>query len=280
MVIDVHTHIFPERIILNREFYRDGEPAFSLLYGHPKAKMAKGEELIEEMDKAGIDKSVVFGFPWVSRDLTMMHNDYVLECASKYSNRLIPFACALPTEDWSVKEIERCLQAGAKGAGELAIYGTCDREKVLVIYSQIAGLVKSYNGIMLIHANEPVGHVYPGKAPQGLDFYYEVIKRIRDLPVILAHWGGGLFFYNLLKKEVSELFLNIFVDTAASPFLYSPQIYRIAIEIIGVEKILFGSDYPLLKLKRYRQEMDIAKLSEEEQMMIEGGNAIRLFGIL
>jgi predicted TIM-barrel fold metal-dependent hydrolase len=279
MVIDVHTHIFPEWVIGNPGRYLDGEPAFSLLYGHPKAKMVTGDQLIAAMDEAGIDKSVVFGFPWVSRDLTVKHNDYVLELAAKYPGRLIPLACVLPSEEWAVLEVDRCLSAGAKGAGELAVYGHCDRNRVLEHYSEIAELLKSRRGILLVHANEPVGHVYPGKAPQGLDFYYEIVKRSQGIPLILAHWGGGLFFYALLKREVSELFGNLFVDTAASPFLYSPKIYRIAIEILGLDKILYGSDFPLLGIDRYRRDMDAAKLSEEERRMVEGDNAARLFGL-
>ncbi|MCX7821817.1 MAG: amidohydrolase family protein [Syntrophobacterales bacterium] len=279
MIIDVHTHIFPEKVITNRQKYYN-EPAFFLLYGHPKAKMARGEEIISAMDEAGIDRSVVFGFPWSSHETTMMHNDYVLEWAGKYPHRLIPLACVLPTEDWAVREVERCLKSGSKGVGEIAIYGACDSQRVLEIYSQIAELVKSYNGVMLVHANEPIGHSYPGKAPQGLDFYYEIVKRAQNIPLILAHWAGGLFFYALLKREVPELFRSLFVDTAASPFLYTPKIYRVAIEILGVEKILFGSDYPLLELERYRKEMRAAGLSEEEQNMIEGGNAAKILGML
>ncbi len=277
MVIDVHTHIFPDIVVANPGRYTEGEPAFSLLYGHPRAKMVTGDQLISAMDDSGIDKSVVFGFPWVSRDLTMRHNDYVLEWAAKHPDRLIPLVCVLPTEDWSVREVERCLKAGARGAGELAVYGHCDKNKVLEHYAEIANLVRNYDGVLLVHANEPVGHNYPGKAPQGLDFYYEIVKVSQGLPLILAHWGGGLFFYALLKKEVPDLFRNLFVDTAASPFLYSPAIYRIGIEILGLEKILVGSDFPLLGIERYRRDMESANLSEEERRMIEGDNAARLF---
>ncbi|MEJ5301170.1 MAG: amidohydrolase family protein [Thermodesulforhabdaceae bacterium] len=279
MIIDVHTHIFPDQVIANRNDYRNSEPAFDLLYGHPKAKMSTGKELIDAMDEAGIDRSVVFGFPWIDRNLTMKHNDYVLEWANRYPDRLIPLVCVLPTEDWSVREVERCMKAGAKGAGELAVYGNCDREKVYDLYSQIGEVVKSHQGVILIHANEPVGHSYPGKAPQGLDFYYEITRRLQDIPLIFAHWAGGLFFYALLKKEVPDLFRLVFVDTAASPFLYSPKIYKIAAEILGIEKILFGSDYPLLGFKRYRSEMEAAGLTSEERKLIEGENAAKLFTI-
>ena len=108
---------------------------------------------------------------------------------------------------------------------------------------------------MLVHANEPVGHNYPGKAPLGLDFYYALAALASDQPLILAHWGGGLGFFQLLKKEAPQTLKNVYYDTAASPFLYEPAIYAHMAAIVGKEKILFGSDYPLLSPGRYFQEM-------------------------
>jgi len=94
---------------------------------------------------------------------------------------------------------------------------------------------------------------------------------------VLAHWGGGIFFYSVLKKEVKEVLHNVYYDTAASPFLYDPRIYRLAIEMAGLDKILLGTDYPLIKPKRYFQELEAAGLSREEIEQIGGGNAMRLF---
>jgi uncharacterized protein len=93
VVIDVHTHIFPLDIKSGRERFFQGEPEFRLLYDSPKAKLATAEELIASMDANGIDRSVVFGFPWRTRDFRERHDAYVLEAAARYPARLLPLAC-------------------------------------------------------------------------------------------------------------------------------------------------------------------------------------------
>jgi uncharacterized protein len=75
---------------------------------------------------------------------------------------------------------------------------------------------------------------------------------------------------------VKERLENVYFDTAASPFLYDPHIYRYAKEIAGLDKILFGSDFPLLKPARYFKELEKTGLSPDEIDSICGGNAARL----
>jgi hypothetical protein len=94
--------------------------------------------------------------------------------------------------------------------------------------------------------------------------------------MILAHWGGGFFFYELMP-EVARAAADVFYDTAASPFLYRPLIYSLALKIVGPDRILFGSDYPLLPPGRYFSEMAGNRLSARIQAKIKGGNARRLF---
>jgi predicted TIM-barrel fold metal-dependent hydrolase len=79
--------------------------------------------------------------------------------------------------------------------------------------------------------------------------------------------------------EVKQAMNNVFVDTAASPFLYSPQIYSQVIQLVGTEKILFGSDYPLLAQSRLLEEIRSLDLTEETRSLILSGNAERLLGI-
>jgi predicted TIM-barrel fold metal-dependent hydrolase len=132
---------------------------------------------------------------------------------------------------------------------------------------------------VLLHTNEPVGHAYPGKTPNTLAQLYRLVERFRDNTLVLAHWGGGLFFYHLLKRDVKQRLRNVYFDTAASPYLYDPAVYAIAIRTIGAEKILFGSDYPLLPPERYFREMEAAGVSSRDRDMICGRNAAGLFGI-
>ena len=130
---------------------------------------------------------------------------------------------------------------------------------------------------VLIHTNEPVGHQYPGKTPNTLTQIYQLIDTYPQNKIVLAHWGGGLFFFSLLKKEVKQRLKRVLFDTAASPYLYDANVYRLAIELVGAEKILFGSDFPLLPPARYFEEMKTVGLSDEEMKQICGANAAKLF---
>lgn len=278
MKIDVHTHIFPPDIVQSRQHFFEGENVFQQLYDSPKAKLAGAESLLEVMDRDGIHRAVVFGFPWQNMELAKRHNDYVLEMASKYATRLIPMACFNPMDAEGPREAERCLVGGARGLGELALYASCAEDAALNFYKELVECCRSHKGILLVHANEPVGHMYPGKAPLGLGFYYSLARMAAGIPLILAHWGGGLCFYELLKREAPEVLADVYYDTAASPFLYTPAIYSHMSKILGRGKILFGSDYPLLAPSRYFKELEQADLATEEVAAIMGGNAVRLFG--
>ena len=279
MRIDVHTHIFPPEIVQDRQRFFDGDPAFQLLYDFPTARLATAESLLETMSRDGVDHAVVFGFPWRRSDLMKRHNDYVLESATKHSPALIPFGCVNPLERESSREAERCLELGARGLGELAIYGAVTAQMALECFLDLIACCRTHQGVMLVHANEPVGYRYPGKASLGLDFYYALARLATGMPLILAHWGGGLGFYELLKKEAPETLKDVYYDTAASPFLYKASIYTCMTAIVGKEKILFGSDYPLITPARYFQEMAEAGLSAEEMAAVTGENAAGLLHV-
>ena len=64
MIIDFHTHIFPSFFRNERALFFPEEPAFESLYRSPESRLMGREGLIEDMDKEGIHKSVIFGFPW------------------------------------------------------------------------------------------------------------------------------------------------------------------------------------------------------------------------
>ncbi len=279
MIIDFHTHIFPEEIREDREKYFPYEPAFKLLYSSPKSKLAGAKEIVNSMDIEGVDKSVVFGFPWRSSDLSKRHNDYILEAVDRFPERLAGFCCIDPFNKDAVPEVIRCLEAGLSGIGEIALYQSgidgASQEKL----KPLMEICEDKNLPVLIHTNEPVGHYYPGKTPNTLEQIYSLVRKFSNNKIVLAHWGGGMFFFNLLKKEVKEYLKNVYFDTAASPFLYYPQIYQIAIQIIGKNKILFGSDFPLLKPAKYFKEFEKAGLSKDEIKSICGNNAARLLNL-
>jgi len=98
---------------------------------------------------------------------------------------------------------------------------------------------------MLLHVNEPVGTAYPGKVDIPLVDCYEVAARFPELRLILAHWGGGLFFYEMMPN-VARTLANVYYDTAAGSLLYpdTAKIVQVALTV-APQKIMFGSDFPL-----------------------------------
>ena len=172
MIIDAHTHIFFSEVRKDRSKYMFGEEAFELIYANEKARMASAEELVEAMDQSGVDKSVTFGFPWRTLYTATRANDYVLEAMQTYPDRIIGFACAYPEGKGLQKELDRCLSAGMKGVGELAFYtGRLTAEAMLDIMKPVLEVCKDHQAPLLLHANENVGHTYPGNPKYAWENY-------------------------------------------------------------------------------------------------------------
>ncbi len=280
MIIDCHVHIVPDEIRKNRErFVTEKEKEVYLIYQDPKAKMVGAEEVLKVMDEQGVDKAVVFGLPWTSEELYSLNNDYVLDVANRYPERFIPFCCLDVEAKGVLKEIKRCISKGAKGVGELALYNSDFDDEKIILISEIATICKEADIPILLHTNEEVGHFYIGKSPMTLRGLYTLIKNNQDTKWILAHLGGGLPFFAFLKKEAKEVMKNCWFDTAAQPFLYEPSVYSAMINAIGEEKILFGSDFPLLQPKRYFKEFKETHLSDTSIKKILGANLANVISI-
>ncbi|MCJ7605193.1 MAG: amidohydrolase family protein [Dehalococcoidales bacterium] len=279
MIIDFHTHVLPPRVREGRRRYVERDAAFAQIYASPGADIATADDLIESMDRHGVAVSVIVNYGWSTPELCRETNDYILESCARYPERLIGF-CAVAdfTSDISLRELERCAASGARGIGELrpdlhrADFSDSDA------MHPFTSLMKGYGLMLLLHCSEPVGHTYPGKGTATPDLIYPFLERNPALTTICAHWGGGLPFYSLMP-EVDKALENVYFDTAASPFLYRPEIYRRVGDFIGVEKILFGSDYPLMEPERLLREFPDTGLTSVQKDLILAGNAQRLLGI-
>lgn len=279
VIIDFHTHIFPPWVKEKRNEYIKRDPCFSLLYSQPKAKMATAEELIASMNETEVDLSVVLNIGWASQELCVETNDYILDSISRYPDRLIGFCSVQPKdEDAAIIEVERCAKAGARGIGEMRpdVQGFDLTDKTIM--KPLVDVAVERDLIFLTHSSEPVGHQYIGKGEITPAILYSFIVNFPDLKLVCAHWGGGLPFYALMP-EVAEAFANTFFDTAATPFLYKPQIFKQVADIMGSEKILFGSDSPLLSPKRIIDQLELVDLSQQDKVKILGGNAQRLLSL-
>jgi predicted TIM-barrel fold metal-dependent hydrolase len=279
MIIDFHTHVFPPQIKKDRNKYIESDPCFAILYSDKDAKLTTTEELIDSMDRAGVDVSVILNIGWTTHELCVETNDYILESINRYPDRLVGFCSVQPRSfQAALDELERCAKGGIKGVGEIRpdiqLLDLGDDE----LMDPFTDTLKKHNMILLTHSSEPVGHIYSGKGAVTPEVLYPFIASHPELTIVCSHWGGGLPFYALMP-EVKKAMASVYFDTAASPFLYNPRIYRQVAAIAGDDKILLGSDYPLLAQERLIKEVESTDLPTETKTRILGGNACKLLGI-
>jgi predicted TIM-barrel fold metal-dependent hydrolase len=279
MIIDFHVHALPPRIKQDSSRCVKADRAFASIYTGDKVKIATTEDLIANMDRDEVDFSVIVNYGWSTHELCVETNDYILESVARYPKRLIGFiAVADFSSDKSLSEIERCVRGGARGIGELRPDvqppGFANKDALEPFHT----LLRKHKLILMTHSSEPVGHNYPGKGKATPDVLFSLITSFPGVTTICAHWGGGLPFYALMP-EVKTALVNTYFDTAISPFLYRPEIYWQVSQVIGADKILFGSDFPVMTPGRIIKEINNAGLAVEEKDAILSENARRLLGI-
>lgn len=251
------------------------DQTFASLFKNNTLELPSVNDLINSMTVNDIDASVVMGYGWCDYEIAKASNDFILDAAKKYQTRLIPFCSIHP--DWgdlAIYEIERCFALGAKGIGELH---PTTQSVDLALSDSIASVIKiSCQNKMpiVIHGSEPVGHLYPGKGFTTPKQLISFAARFPEASLVFAHWGGGLAFYALMPEVRKEL-RNVFFDSAASPYLYEQSIFNIAEQIIGAEKILYGSDYPIMTAARVINQIAEA-LTTENAKLVLGENANKL----
>ncbi|HSB04820.1 MAG TPA: amidohydrolase family protein [Thermodesulfobacteriota bacterium] len=279
MIIDCHTHIFPDEVRKKRNSFCEKDEGFSSIYRNPKSKVIGVEELIASMDEEEIASSVICGFSWKRPDLCHLHNQYLLEAASRYPRRLIVFSSlSFQDPDASMSELEDAIEEGVKGIGEIAFYDREMTSQDLDLMKPVLTEMEGKKIPLLLHTNETIGHPYPGKGETPLERFCELALSYPNLSILLAHWGGGILFYELMP-EIAQALTHVYYDTAASPFLYSNKIYSVGCEIVGADKIFFGSDFPLIRPRRYFQEMNESGVKPEDQKKILGHNLSKLLGL-
>jgi len=215
MIVDAHCHIFPESFSQRRAELAAQDATFAALFSDPKSRLATTADLIQAMDRDGVDVSVVMGMGWTGQDIFGEENDFLIRARQEHPHRLVGFCSVNPT--WGSRaagEIRRCVEAGLQGVGELHpdtqgfdITSKTEMKPVMMAAYELGVPV-------VIHASEPVGHSYAGKGNTTPDKLYRFILNFPENPIICAHWGGGLPFYGLMP-EVNKALRNVYFDTAA-----------------------------------------------------------------
>lgn len=275
MVLDVHCHIVPPEIARDPAAFGRRDLHFDQMRATKGVRFLTGEDLLRDMAAEGVDKAVACGFSFRDLGVSRLQNDYALSIAKASGGRVVALAVLDPESPGAMEEAERCLAAGACGFGELFPAGhgfSLEGEGM----ARLAGLAREAGVSILIHVNEQIGHLYPGKGDVGAEEAYRFSVKHPDVTVIFAHLGGGLPFYASMPEVLA--LENTYYDTAAQPYLFKPQVYR-SLSALGMSgKILLGSDYPLVSCARYIKDIGKAGLPTAEVQGILSENALRVFG--
>jgi predicted TIM-barrel fold metal-dependent hydrolase len=277
-IVDAHTHIFPPEICEARLHYAPHEPWFEHLYENPGAMLVQAEALVASMREAGISRSVVCGFPWRDPGLCREHNDYLAASAAAYPSGISWLGTVSPLSPGAAAEVERCFALGAAGIGELNADAQEFDFREPELLAPVVEVCQSAGKPVLFHVSEPLGHAYPGKGTATPERFVRFLARYPDLPVVAAHWGGGLPFYELMP-EIASLARNVVYDSAASTYLYRFAVFRAVLNIVGPERVLMASDYPILRQRRFLRRTLAADLHSWEMPLVLGRNAVRVYDL-
>ncbi len=261
MVIDFHTHCFPQKI---------AERAISSLSaasGLMPYTDGTAEGLKQLMKQDGTDISVVLSIATNAAQQESVNNfAKSIECEA-----MIPFGSVFPDAENALDELERIHSLGLKGVKFHPEYQNffVDDEKMKPIYKKISEL----GLICVFHAGEDYGYMPP---------YHATPERLLralswlDTPVVAAHWGSQGMGQDTLNYLCGT---DIYMDTAFGYGSTPKPIQQAILDKHGVDKILFATDCPWHAPSMELFQLDCLGLSESEKEQIKYKNARRLLNI-
>lgn len=277
-IIDAHIHIFPPDVVMRREAYHTRDTWFGQLYADPKFLLASPEDLIASMDATGIQTSIACGFPWADPGLCREHTEWMARARSDHPGRIEFLAIVVPHDRDAVRDAERAFELGALGIGEL----NADAQGFDLTHpAEMAELMRLCHDLtkpVMLHTTEPIGHTYPGKGSATPERLYEWLHAYPAQPVVLAHWGGGLPFYELMP-EVRAVTHFVAYDSAASTYLYNSAVFPNVLSLVGQDRVLFASDYAILRQDRLARRVRLLLEDHEAIEHVMWQNAARVYGI-
>jgi predicted TIM-barrel fold metal-dependent hydrolase len=269
-VVDAHVHVMPDRVRRDAALIAAADPWFAACHAGER-RLAGEADLLGHLDDEGVDRAVVFTWPFADPRLCAEANDFVAALQRRHPDRVIGCGVVQPADPGAGAELRRCAGLGLRGIGEL----NADAQGFALGGDELVRLAALSVEVDLpwtLHCSEPVGHAYPGKGTATPDLLARFVERAPSLRLVAAHLGGGLPFYAHMP-EIRKLCATIWFDTAALPHLYRPSALGAVVSLTGADRLLLGTDFPLLPMRRYQRALDQAGLGAAERALILGGNA-------
>ena len=282
MIIDMHTHIFPEKIsaaVVEKLSLTSRTPAFTdgTLRGLQKS-----------MDEAQINLSVILPVATNPKQVEKI-NSSAAELNEKFFGAgIFSFGCIHPDFANCREELSRVKNHGLKGIKIHPVYQdtNLDDVKFLRILDRAAEL----DLIVVTHAGLDIG--FPGVVKCSPQMIRNVVEEVGEFKFVAAHMGGWKNWH-----EVAEILsgTKIFLDTAFSTekiiprrdFHWAEEDLKLLdaaqftelVKLFGAEKILFGTDNPWTSQKISRKFIENLPLDTDDKNKILGLNAKKLLDL-
>ena len=282
MIIDMHTHIFPDEIsaaVIEKLSRISRTPAFT---------NGTLNSLKKSMDAAQIDLSVILPVATNSRQVEKI-NSSAAALNEKFSDEgIFSFGCIHPDFENYREELARVKNYGLKGIKIHPVYQdtNLDDVKFLRILYRAAEL----DLIVVTHAGLDIG--FPGVIRCSPTMARHVVRELGDLKFVLAHMGGWKNWNEVLETLADT---KIFIDTAfstekiipRSDFVWAEEDLKLLdaaqfmefVKIFGADRILFGTDSPWTSQKNSVDFIKNLPLTDTDKNKILGLNARRLLKV-
>ncbi len=278
MVIDFHTHIFPERIankaISELEIKGSMKASFDGTY----------LGLLKDMQRNGIDYSITLPVITNPKNTISINNESIRINTLTKENNIIAFGGMHPDYDNYKEEIKRLSEANIKGIKLHPVYQNCNIDDIR--YINIINEAFKYDMIVVVHAGLDPG--FPNDMHSSINNVISLLKKINKGKIVLAHLGA-LYEWDKVNELLAGKF-DCYLDLAMTigqvsnlDGTYSDLIKdNLLIDIInkhGSDKILFASDNPWMNTKDMKYEFDKLNLSNDDKDKILYKNAYRILNL-
>jgi len=265
MVIDFHTHIFPDKIAAKTIEHLEN-------VGNIKAATdGTLNGLLDSMERCGVDLSVILPVATKPSQFESIQN-FAKLVNEQYPGKLISFGGIHPDCEDYKKELDTIKAMGFKG---IKIHP--DYQGVMIDDIRFMRIIEYANElglIILTHAGIDIGLPNPVHCPPKK--MRKVLDEIKPEKMVLAHFGGWSQWDEVYEYLAGE---NVWLDTAFIYDAISREQFRMILEKHGSDRILFATDSPwsdMAKGIQWIKELDLSQKVEED---ILSGNANRLLGI-
>ncbi|MDR0977574.1 MAG: amidohydrolase family protein [Endomicrobium sp.] len=257
-IVDVHNHIWPQKIVYKAKYYLESFIKRELVV------LPTADNLLSVMDEAGISRSIISSVASYPRQVISINN-WLFSIKQK---RFIIFASIHPFFTDFNDELKRIRDnaLGVKLHPEFQNF-YFDDERVFPLYEKLEILKIP----ILLHCGGGITSLTEVRsAPHRV---LKVIEKFPGLKIIGAHMGGFLMWEEVLKKLAGK---NIYFDTSDSIRLMSKELLEQFFEKHGFDKIMYGSDFPIQAPKEEIEFIKSLNISEENKQKIFFSN-IRKF---